>query len=176
MFVCRKLIVDEFHELFDANGMKFREFKSEYSQVREYAAAILRDCPEKFLDDRILEQQLSEIIKNAIKHGNKQDPQKHLRVWFDFRHRVRFIVEDEGEGFNELDNWNAFYYRRQKALYDQDFDTFLELASYRGKSSTPEDGGNSLIAALEYWNGGMVYNEKKNKVGVVRWYTHGFEE
>jgi hypothetical protein len=173
MFVCRKLIVDEFNELFDANGMKFTELKGEYSLVREYAAEILKECPAEFLDDRVLEQQLSEIIKNAIKHGNRQDPEKRIRIWHDFRNRVRFIVEDEGAGFTNLDEWNDFYRERQLALYNRDFDRFLDLASYRGKDSEPDDGGNSLIAALEYWNGGMVYNERKNKVGVVRWYTRG---
>ena len=42
-----------------------------------------------------------------------------------------------------------------------------------GPSSDEEDGGNSLIAALEYWNGGMIFNDTKNKVGVVRWFAHG---
>jgi hypothetical protein len=30
-----------------------------------------------------------------------------------------------------------------------------------------------LIAALEFWNGGIIYNNVKNKIGVVRWFTHG---
>jgi hypothetical protein len=47
------------------------------------------------------------------------------------------------------------------------------LASYRGPNRDEEDGGNSLIAAREFWNGGIIYNEKRNKVGVVRWFTNG---
>lgn len=82
-------------------------------------------------------------------------------------------MEDEGEGFTELDAWNEFYRRRQLALYRQDFDEFLELASYRGPKSGPDDGGNSLFAALDYWNGGMIYNAARNKVGVVRWFGTG---
>jgi hypothetical protein len=172
-FVVRKLIVDEHNELFDAQGMRYAEFPSEYSRIRDYAAAVLVDCPEAFLEDGLLEQQLSEIIKNGIKHGNRSDPAKKLRVWFDLRKRARFIVEDEGEGFTDLDAWNDFYRRRQLALYRQDFDEFLELASYRGPKSGPDDGGNSLFAALDYWNGGMIYNAAKNKVGVVRWFGSG---
>ena len=42
-----------------------------------------------------------------------------------------------------------------------------------GFSTNSEDGGNSLIAALEFWNGGMIYNGAKNKVGVVRWFQGG---
>jgi len=89
------------------------------------------------------------------------------------RKRARFIVEDQGAGFQNLEDWNDFCYRRQVALYNQDFDSFLSLASYKGPTSTEEDGGNSLIAALEYWNGGMIYNQNRNKVGVIRWFPGG---
>ena len=169
--IVRKLIVDDRNELFDAQGMKYAEFPSDLSKVRVYATEILSDCPPAFLEGNLLEQQLSELIKNGIKHGNKSDPSKILRVWYDLRKRARFIVEDEGEGFQNLEEWNDFFRRRQTALYQGDFDTFLNLASYRGPLSDESDGGNSLIAALEYWNGGMIYNARRNKVGVVRWYS-----
>jgi hypothetical protein len=171
--ITRKLIVDENNELFDAQGMKYIEFKSDFSKIREYSAKILERCPEQFLEEGLLEQQLSEIIKNGIKHGNKCDVTKKLKVWYDLRHRVRFIVEDEGEGFKQLEEWNEFYTRRQKALLARDFDLFLTLSSYRGPESDESDGGNSLIAALEFWNGGMIYNDARNKIGVVRWFPHG---
>ncbi len=171
--IIRKLIVDERNELFDAQGMRYLEFPSDYERIREYTATVLADCPAAFREGTLLEQQLSEIIKNGIKHGNRRDPGKKLKVWFDTRKRVRFIVEDEGQGFRELDAWNDFFRRRQEALYREDFDAFLALASYRGPNSDDEDGGNSLIAALEYWNGGMIYNEGRNKIGVVRWFTRG---
>jgi serine/threonine-protein kinase RsbW len=171
--IIRKLIVDERNELFDAQGMRYAEFTSDFDRIREYAASILADCPQAFREGKLLEQQLSEIVKNGIKHGNGSDPAKRLRVWYDLRNRARFIIEDEGRGFGELEAWNDFYRRRQTALYEGRFDEFLALASYRGPSSGPEDGGNSLVAALEYWNGGMIYNEAKNKVGVVRWFSGG---
>ena len=173
VLIIRKLIVDEHNELFDAQGMKYLELPSDYSKVREYATLVLQDCPQDFREGRLLEQQLSEIIKNAIKHGNRSDPSKKLRIWYDLRKRVRFIVEDEGEGFTRLEQWNDFFRKRQTALFNQDFDSFLGLASYKGPESTEDDGGNSLIAALEYWNGGMIFNKKRNKVGVVRWFSDG---
>lgn len=173
MFIPKKLIVDDQNELFDARGMQYVSFPSDYSRIHEYTAYILTHAPELFREGNLLHQQLSEIIKNGIKHGNKCDPEKEIRIWYDLRKRVRIIVEDEGEGFVRLDEWNSFFYRRQLALYNEDFDTFLELASYRGPESTEEDGGNSLIAALEYWNGGMIYSADRRKVGVVRWYTGG---
>lgn len=172
-FIIRKLIVDDRNELFDAQGMRFVEFGSDFGRIREYAATILRDCPPAFLEGNLLEQQLSEIIKNGIKHGNRGDKSKRLRIWYDLRNRARFIVEDEGAGFSDLDAWNEFYRKRQTALYEEDFDTFLSLASYRGPRSDDTDGGNSLVAALEYWNGGMIYNAARNKVGVVRWFSGG---
>lgn len=173
MLVVRKLIIDDHNELFDAQGMKYREFASDFSRVREYAATILADCPAPFREGNLLEQQLSEIIKNGIKHGNRCNMAKKLKVWYDLRKRARFIVEDEGEGFTNLEAWNAFFVERQTALAQQDFDRFLALASYRGPHSDASDGGNSLIAALEYWNGGMIYSASRNKVGVVRWFSGG---
>ncbi len=171
--IIRKLIVDEHNELFDAQGMRYAEFPSDYSRIRDFTSQVLADCPASFREGSLLEQQLSEIIKNGIKHGNGSDPSKPLRVWYDLRKRARFIVEDEGEGFTDLEAWNDFYRRRQTALFENDFDTFLNLASYRGPRSTVDDGGNSLIAALEYWNGGMIYSAARNKVGVVRWFSGG---
>jgi serine/threonine-protein kinase RsbW len=173
--IIRKLIVDDRNELFDAQGMRYIEFPSDFSRIREFTARVLEDCPESFKEGNLLEQQLSEIIKNGIKHGNRSDPSKSLRVWYDLRKRARFIVEDRGEGFLALDEWNDFFRRRQTALFNEDFDAFLALASYRGPTSDDADGGNSLVAALEYWNGGMIFNGARNKVGVVRWFTRGSE-
>jgi serine/threonine-protein kinase RsbW len=171
--IVRKLIVDDRNELFDAQGMRYAEFPSDFSRIREFTTLVLADCPEAFKEGNLLEQQLSEIIKNGIKHGNGSDPAKKLRVWYDLRKRARFIVEDEGRGFAELDEWNDFFRKRQTALFEEDFDAFLDLASYRGPRSDETDGGNSLIAALEYWNGGMIFSGSRNKVGVVRWFAAG---
>jgi serine/threonine-protein kinase RsbW len=171
--IVRKLIVDDRNELFDAQGMRYLSFPSDFARIREYTARVLADCPPAFMEGNLLEQQLSEIIKNGIKHGNRNDPEKRLQIWYDLRKRARFIVEDEGEGFQALDDWNEFFKRRQTALFNEDFDAFLALASYRGPRSDDEDGGNSLIAALEYWNGGMIFNGARNKIGVVRWFTGG---
>jgi len=168
--IIRKLIVDEYNEIFDAQGMKYIEFKSEIKNIRKYCAIVLKDCPEEYKEENLLEQQLSELLKNGIKHGNKCKPNKKIRVWFDLRKRARFIIEDEGNGFTCLESWNNFYRKRQEALFAQDFDMLLSLASFQGPDSDEQDGGNSLIAALEFWNGGMIYNEAKNKVGVVRWF------
>ena len=40
--------------------------------------------------------------------------------------------------------------------------------SFRTKQSDDQDGGNALFAALEYWDGGFVYNGKKNGVAMLK--------
>jgi len=90
--IVRKLLVDDRNELFDLQGMKYAEFPSDYGRIREFSASILGSCPESFRENGLLEQQLSEIIKNGIKHGNRCVPEKRLRVWYDLRRRARFIV------------------------------------------------------------------------------------
>ncbi len=48
---------------------------------------------------------LDEAFVNAVKHGNRQDPHKIVRITADLSAReARFTVEDEGEGFklNEI--------------------------------------------------------------------------
>ncbi len=50
---------------------------------------------------------LTELVNNAIIHGNKQDPEKNVTIHADiFGDRVRISVRDEGEGFyvEKLDN------------------------------------------------------------------------
>ncbi len=44
---------------------------------------------------------LDEAIANAIKHGNKSDPQKHVRIVAEITaQEACFTITDEGEGFD----------------------------------------------------------------------------
>lgn len=44
---------------------------------------------------------LTEAVNNAINHGNKNDPDKKVKVCYKKTNKnVSFIVEDEGEGFD----------------------------------------------------------------------------
>jgi serine/threonine-protein kinase RsbW len=44
---------------------------------------------------------LDEAFVNAIKHGNRHDMTKHIRITADLSpQEARFVVEDEGQGFN----------------------------------------------------------------------------
>ena len=63
-------------------------------------------APLEIKEINLLEQQISEIIKNAVKHGNKCDQNKKVHVWYSFSPtHAHLIVEDEGEGFKDLEKW-----------------------------------------------------------------------
>jgi len=47
---------------------------------------------------------LREAVANAVRHGNQQDPDRHVRVSYAINGRtVTIRVEDEGEGFDASD-------------------------------------------------------------------------
>mgnify|MGYP006052180869 FL=1 len=48
------------------------------------------------------------------------------------------------------------------------------MESFKTKESDSQDGGNALFAALEYWNGGFVYNGKRNAVAMLKKYQQKF--
>ena len=40
--------------------------------------------PTEIRELNLLEQQISEVIKNAVKHGNRCDMNKKVTVWYSF--------------------------------------------------------------------------------------------
>lgn len=169
----RQLEIDENNPYFNTEGMKYRKFASKFQMIRNYATIIAFDAPEKLKLKNLLEQQLSEIIKNAIIHGNKSDPNKFIEIWWEFnvdKNMARLIVQDQGEGFKDLQKWNAFHLKRMHCFLENNFDEMLKYISYKTDDSSDLDGGNALFAAVEFWNGGMIYNKKKNKVACVKFY------
>ena len=47
---------------------------------------------------------LREAVANAVRHGNKQDPERLVRVAYSIKNSTMTIrVEDEGQGFNPED-------------------------------------------------------------------------
>lgn len=165
----RQLVVDPKSPLFDTRGMYHKVFHLDLSQVRRLANLIAQKAPPHLRDINILEQQISELLKNAVKHGNKNDPTKDLRVWFLFTEEsARMIVQDEGDGFQKLEEWNEFYRRKIEAYRAQDFERMMHYLSFRTDTSTDEDGGNAMMAAVEYWNEGVVFNERRNAIAVMR--------
>jgi hypothetical protein len=161
--------VDDNSPLFEKTGMLLKEFPSDFRQIRYFTLLIVQTAPPDIKEINLLEQQISEIIKNAVKHGNKCDLSKKVRVWYDFSpEHAHLIVEDEGPGFQDLDRWNQFNRRRQTLLEGQDFEALADYVSFRGVHADDNDGGNALFAALEYWNGGFVFNDRRNCVAMLK--------
>jgi hypothetical protein len=164
-----ELKVDGESPLFDKTGLEYDEFPSDYSRVRFFAMLVARSAPQELGEDHVLEQQISEIIKNAVKHGNKNDVKKKVRIWHRFtRDTAHLIIEDEGEGFTALERWNDFNRERRRHIGEGKCDKLGKYVSFRSGASDESDGGNALFAALEYWDAGMVFNEKRNAVAMKK--------
>lgn len=165
-------IVDDSDPMFNTKGMYYKEFPSLYNQIRAFALFIVQKAPESFKEINLLEQQVSEIIKNAIKHGNKCVPSKKIKCWYEFDEaskRVRIIIQDEGSGFKDIDKWNDFFNKRNAAFLNGDFEEMLKFAAFKSETSQDDDGGNALFAGVEYWNGCYGFNKTtRNKVLAVR--------
>jgi anti-sigma regulatory factor (Ser/Thr protein kinase) len=161
--------IDSESPLFDKTGLECQEFPSDYSKIRFYAMVVARSAPQGVGEINLLEQQISEIIKNAIKHGNKNDVNKKVRIWHRFTlDMAHLIVEDEGDGFKELEGWNDFNRKRRRHAYERNYDELGKYVSFRSGVSDESDGGNALFAAVEYWDAGLVFNEKRNAVAMKR--------
>ncbi|MCK7460792.1 MAG: hypothetical protein MZU84_01265 [Sphingobacterium sp.] len=128
-----------------------RRFPSDYRQIRYFTLLIVQSAPLEIKEINLLEQQISEVIKNAVKHGNKCIPEKKVRVWYVPRPRARLIVQDE-EGFQGPGSLERF----QPPALEKLAARFRRARGFRfpDEESDDGDGGNALFAALEYWNGG----------------------
>jgi serine/threonine-protein kinase RsbW len=105
----KQLIVDGDHRLFDKTNMFYKKFASDQRQIRYFALVVVQKAPPEIHEINLLEQQISELLKNAVKHGNRNDPGKSIHVWYSFsQEEARLIVEDEGDGFQNLEMWNDF--------------------------------------------------------------------
>ncbi|MCG8452560.1 MAG: ATP-binding protein [Spirochaetales bacterium] len=163
----KSILQESQHPLFSRESMFSKEFPSDYRQIRYFTLMIVQKAPPEIKEINLLEQQISEIIKNAVKHGNHSDPQKKIRVWYSFStEEARLIVEDEGDGFTAIDEWNAFNKERLACLAQEDYIKLADYVSYRTEKSDDNDGGNAMFAAVEYWNEGVVFDDKGSCVAV----------
>jgi hypothetical protein len=164
-----EIMIDSASLLFDKTGLEYQEFPSDFSRIRLYAMLVVKSAPQGIGEINLLEQQVSEIIKNAVKHGNKSDAHKKVRIWHKFTpDMARLIVEDEGDGFVELEKWNEFNSKRRRQVCQRNYDGLEKYVSFRSSISDESDGGNALFAALEYWDAGIVFNEKRNAVAMKK--------
>lgn len=163
------LQVDEDSPLFDRENLHTQEFFIDLSQIRRLSNLIVQKAPHEIHEMNLLEQQVSELIKNAVRHGNKNDKSKKIIISWEFTHyHARLIVEDEGDGFQNLEEWNQFYQERLRCHREGNYDQMMDYLSFRTDASVPDDGGNAMFAAVEYWNQGVVYNKARNAVAVKR--------
>jgi len=167
MEAAKMILQDDQHPLFSRDNMFSKEFPSDFRRIRYFTLMIVQKAPPEIKEINLLEQQISEIIKNAVKHGNKSDPEKTIRVWYTFStEEAKIIVEDEGDGFQNIDKWNSFNSNRQDCLSKEDYIKLADYVSYRTEKSDDNDGGNAMFAAVEYWNEGVVFSTKGNTVAV----------
>jgi len=96
----RAILVDEASELFDRTGMFYKKFPSDFRQIRYFTLLILQKAPPEMKEINLLEQQISELIKNAVKHGNRKDPGKSVHVWFAFDESCRTRGRASGDWRN----------------------------------------------------------------------------
>jgi len=84
---------------------------------------------------------IEEALVNAIKHGNRMDPTKTVRIACQVaRHKVRIEIEDQGEGF------------QPEEVPDPTADENLERPCGRG------------IMLMRAFMSSIVYNESGNRV------------
>ncbi len=168
-----ELIVNDNTELWSIDNMTYKLFPSDFNKIREYTLKVLGDSKDKLPPDdwMVLNQQVSELMKNAIKHGNKCDQKRLVKVWYEFDPEFyKIIVEDQGEGFQQLKEWNDFNCKRNEAIRIQDMEKMAKYIAFKSDSSDENDGGNALFAALEYWDSGIIFNSKKNKVVAFKYF------
>ncbi len=165
----KKIYVDGTSPLFSKAGLYHKTFYIDLTHVRRLSNLIAQKAPGHLREINILEQQISEIIKNGVKHGNNNDKTKGLKVWFAFSDtEARLIVEDEGDGFYDIEKWNDFYRKKMECYERGDYEAMMDYLTFRTARSDDRDGGNAMCAAVEYWNGGVVFNEARNAVAVRR--------
>ena len=165
----KQIRIDGKSPLFEKGGMFHKSFPSDFRQIRYFTLMVVQKAPIEIKEINLLEQQISELIKNAVKHGNKGDPKKNIQVWFNFSDEsARLIVQDEGKGFTRLEEWNEFNRRRTECFQSQDFEQMARYVSFLSPDSDEHDSGNALFAALEYWNGGVVFAESRNCIAVAK--------
>ena len=96
-------------KLATAHELPFTEtrFGSCLSKARKLEDSILGECQRHHFGEADLfaiKLALEEALVNAVKHGNKMDPSKVVKVQHRVTdQRVDVVIEDQGEGFNPAD-------------------------------------------------------------------------
>jgi hypothetical protein len=81
-------VADDSNEIWKIDNMKYKEFNSIINNMSKYAQEILDDSQTEHVDDKLLKLQISEIIKNAIRHGNELTESKIVKAWYQKDSRI----------------------------------------------------------------------------------------
>ena len=154
--------------------MRYVEFPSDFSRIREFTALVLADCPRGLQGGEppraaaLRDHQERDQARQSQRPG--QAPARLVRPAkagpLHRRGRGRGLPRARTSGTSSSGSGRPPSSTRTSTPSSPSRAT-------AGPKSDETDGGNSLIAALEYWNGGMIFNEARNKVGVVRWFSSG---
>jgi serine/threonine-protein kinase RsbW len=124
------------------------EFASSLEKARQVECDILEACKtHQFGEGDLFAIKLSleEALVNAVKHGNKMDPAKVVRVQYQVNpQRADIAIEDQGAGFNPAE------------LPDPTADENLEMCSGRG------------ILLMRAYMTSVVFNPQGNKVTLTK--------
>lgn len=87
-----------------SSGTVQRTIPSDYAHGRELQRQILDELDRQGYSDQsafAIRISLEEALVNAIRHGNRLDPTKHVHVAYTITPRqAEFYIEDEGKGFD----------------------------------------------------------------------------
>ncbi len=121
---------------------------SELSSARQVEQRVVTELRRQNYPDKCLfavRLALEEALSNAIKHGNRLDPDKTVTVQFSVGpEKVQLIITDQGQGFDPA------------AVPDPTTDEHLEDPSGRG------------ITLMRAYMDEVVYNARGNEVRMIK--------
>ena len=124
------------------------DFPSSLETAQCLEEQILQRCRDCFFSDHdifAMKLALEEALVNAVKHGNRLDPAKHVRVQYRVTtDRADVAIEDEGPGFNPAE------------LPDPTLDENLEATHGRG------------ILLMRAYMSNVVFNPAGNRVTLTK--------
>ncbi|HPX26628.1 MAG TPA: ATP-binding protein [Treponemataceae bacterium] len=147
------------------NSMHVRQIQSKDTLIRYYAMQTVKTLPMNDIEKKLLEQQISELIQNAVVHGNKNREELIVNIRYLYKNNVfTIILQDEGNGFTEFEHWKQWNEKRSKLEQDKNAEEFSMYASYqkRGSFNPCGFGGTGLFAAFEYWDKEFSFSKEGN--------------
>jgi serine/threonine-protein kinase RsbW len=124
------------------------DFCSCLNKAREVEQQIINACQKHHFSETdifAIRLALEEALVNAVKHGNKLDPKKTVKVQYHINdQRADIAIEDQGAGFNPAE------------LPDPTADENLEMCSGRG------------ILLMRAYMSSVVFNPAGNKVTLTK--------